>query len=222
MNAVTMTSISSKRGGNKIFRNNTMVTHKAQKNNISNAKRVIVQYDENTAGFVEDGYIEMYLGRYITEQEFDEIISYCSKKMQKFWMFVKENDKEKFPRSFKIMSVLIITFMVIYIVGIFIVLGMSTIKEYVYYMSFICLMSGVSISIAMNVYNHFRSYKKFKSPSELLKDDLDEYFKTVNPKFPEIEFSYNINKNWIEVDIVKYRDDDHSSYHSEKPKRKEK
>jgi hypothetical protein len=197
-----------------------MITHKAQKNNISNSKRVIVQYDENTAGFVENGYIEIYLGRYIPEQEFDEIIQYCSKKMQKFWMFVKENDREKVPKSFKIMSLLIITFLVIYIVGIFTVLEMSIIKEYVYYMSFICLMCGVSISFALNVYNHFRTFKKFKSPSELLKDDLDEYFKTVNPKYPEIEFSYNVNKNWIEVDVLKYRDDDHSSYHSEKQKGK--
>ena len=220
MNAITMTSLTSKKG-NKLFRNNSISTHKALKNILSSSKRVIVQYDENTAGFVENAYLEQYLGRYISEKEFEEIISYCSRRMQKFWMFVKENDKSELPKDLKSMSIVIIAIFLVYIVGVFLVLEMESYNTFALYVCFFCFVIGVSITFALNLYNHFRTYQRFKSPEELLKDELDEYFKTVNPKYPEIEFSYNLMKNRIEIDILRLKEDDHSSHHSEKPKEKE-
>jgi hypothetical protein len=175
---------------------------------------VIVPYDENTAGYTADAYSEEYLGKYITQPEFNEIITYCSRKMQHLWMYVKDNDKSTLPHYLKILSLLILSFLISYIVGIFCVVDIIIENEASVYLAFFCFVVRTSLAFGLTIFNHCRAFEKFRTPEEMIKDELNEYFKAVNPKYPEIQFNFNETLNRIEVDVLKYKgsNDDISSH----------
>jgi hypothetical protein len=70
------------------------------------------------------------------------------------------------------------------------------------------------LAFGLTIFNHCRAFEKFRTPEEMIKDELNEYFKAVNPKYPEIQFNFNETLNRIEVDVLKYKgsNDDISSH----------
>ena len=190
-----------------------VATQKTKGYEVSSSKKIVVPYDENTAGFINTAYIEEHLQEYISHDEFNQVISRCSKKMQWAWMWVRDNDKTKISGLLKFFFLLTVGLLISYIVGIICVVEMIYFNEAAVMLSFFCFVCGTSIAFGISIYNHCRKDKKYRPAEEIAKEKIDKIFEEVNSKLKGIEFSYNINANQIAHQLLLNRKTTHRKEH---------
>ena len=175
--------------------------------NKSNPKKVIIHYDPNTAGFEDNCFSEDFLGGYITNREFNQIVGECSRRMQHCWMYVKDHDKNSISISLKLLSIIIVIILILYILAVLYILNIMTTSDWnTVYLTFFIFVFGTSITFGLSIYNYVRVFPKFQNSFELINKDLEVYFAEINKRFSHIKFNYNTKTHSIDCHILKIRE----------------
>lgn len=170
---------------------------------VSDSHRVVIPSNEQSYTFDKNCYKDAYLGHCIDRNEFDSIISNASKIMGNSWTKKRINDQIKLPRFVIILAITAVILTVIYMV----LLYMSTYSDNgttMMIVSIICVTAGSIIAFGLSIYNFCRKIGRFKTLEEIIKEDLEEYFEIINKKYiGDLHMIFNINKRWIECNILR-------------------
>ena len=169
---------------------------------ISSPSKIIITSNE-TYSFDKGTYIEAYLRHCITQKEYDSIITDASRIMGQSWSKKRLNDQIKMPQGVIILAIIATILALIYMILIY--YSVSSDNGNVLIITAIVSVSlGSAIVFSLSIYNFCRKIGKFISLEEIIQSDLKEYFFKVNSKFgPNLNFSFNLKKRWIECNIQK-------------------
>jgi hypothetical protein len=172
----------------------------------SSPKRIIIVSKEQSYTFEKNTYKEEYLRHCISKLEYDRIVESASKIMGHSWAKKRMNDEIKLPKFVIILAAIAVLLTIVYMILLYLSVtsdnGTSLLIS-----SIICVSVGSLIAFSLSVYNFCRKIGRFKSLEEIIKEDLDEYFGNINRNFVgRLEFVFNVNKRWIECNILKEAD----------------
>lgn len=158
--------------------------HQILNNEEENNKFITIDFKQESYTFEKDTY-KKSLKPHISREDYDKIISYCSKIVGCALIKKKNNDTIKFPKSL-ILSTIISTSLIFVFFG---TLTNTFLPDYnevnnnLYITSVVCVSIAISINLLSSFYNYFRPIRKFHNLSYFIKIDIEKYFKEVNQKY---------------------------------------
>jgi hypothetical protein len=156
----------------------------------------------------------------ITKFEFDKIINQASKIMGN--AILKKREADKFEVSYWIIG--LSTFSVLLVIFyLFLIYVSQTVNSYgseILYASLFLITLSIFIILIQSLHNFFRSPKKYRTLDQIIREDLETYFKSINNTFyfsinddkyvftGSLHFNYVPNKREIECLVEKARHTD--------------
>jgi hypothetical protein len=149
----------------------------------------------------KNSYEENFLKHILTKQDFDQIFLQATRVMGGSWSKKRNNDIIKIPSFIIGLAGLSLLLTFLYMIFIFLSAGSSSGSGYLT-LSIISVSSATGISFGLSIYNFTRKLKRFKSLQDLIKDDIEKYFKDLSSKYEgKLNFVYMID--YAEVNIIK-------------------
>jgi hypothetical protein len=154
--------------------------------------------------FDKSVYREDYLQGIIEKEEFNKIIDECSKILGKAAEKKRENDEIKLPKFIIWLTVISVLLSILYIAAIFISLQYKSLSTAFFIIGILCITSAAVIAVSLSLFNFFRTIKKFKTLETFIKEDLEFYLDSINPKFiGKCEFRYLAHREQV-MEIVTF------------------
>ncbi len=144
---------------------------------------IIVNFKQESYTFEKNTYNRKLLASLISEEDYEEIIKYCSNLIGFCLIKKKNNDTITFSKLILFLMMISIGFLIAY----FVTLSQSFQKNEINKVTFgICIFTvvcAIVISSFLSIYNYFKPMRKFQPLSYFIKKDINEYLEKINEDY---------------------------------------
>ena len=140
--------------------------------------------------FEKGTYNKLLLSRYLSEEEYENIIYQSGKLIGNCLINKKKNDTIETPR----LLIFLLILSVLLMIGYFIALVKSfnskeefeagnALNEGSFAIAIILVVSSIAVMIFISIFNYLRPIRKFRNLGSFIKEDIGKYLEEVNKKY---------------------------------------
>lgn len=177
----------------------------------STAYKITIACNEKSYTFDKKAYKYEFLSEYISQNDWNNILSEASKVMGSSWSKKRVNDQIKLPKLIIGLACLSVLLTVVYMVTLYLAGNTDDDNESAYLMAIaiVSISSGSVLALGLAIYNFTRKVRKFKTLDDIMQNDIDNYLFEINAKYKnKLEFIYIPTTKWIECNIMMKKDTD--------------